>query len=69
MHFDFYQVENSPIDIDEYLLNNCIFIEWPFEVLKNKYLDDALFIKINLKNKIREITIQSHNSKWLEKIK
>ncbi len=69
VHFDFYQVDNSPIDIDEYLLNNCIFIEWPLEALKNKYFDEALFIKIDLKNKIREIKIQSHNNKWLQKIK
>ena len=69
VHFDFYQVDNSPIDIDEYLLNNCIFIEWPLEALKSKYFDEALFIKIDLKNKIREIKIQSHNNKWLQKIK
>ena len=68
VHFDFYQVEKFPIDIDEYFLNNCIFIEWPLEALKNKYLEEALFIKIDLKNKIREITIQSHNSVWLQKI-
>ena len=69
VHFDFYQVDNSPIDIDEYLLNNCIFIEWPLEALKSKYFDEALFIKIDLKNKIREIKIQSRNNKWLQKIK
>ena len=69
VHFDFYQVEYSPIDIDEYLLNNCIFIEWPLEALKSKYFDEAIFIKIDLKNKIREIKIQSRNNKWLQKIK
>ena len=69
VHFDFYQVDNSSIDIDEYLLNNCIFIEWPLEALKTKYFDEALFIKIDLKNKIREIRIQSRNNKWLQKIK
>ena len=69
VHFDFYQVDNSSIDIDEYLLNNCIFIEWPLEALKSKYFDEALFIKIDLKNKIREIKIQSRNNKWLQKIK
>tara|TARA_B100001564_G_scaffold31327_1_gene23006 strand:- start:311 stop:760 length:450 start_codon:yes stop_codon:yes gene_type:complete len=69
VHFDFYQVENSSIDIDEYLLNNCIFIEWPLEALKSKYFDEAIFIKIDLKNKIREIKIQSRNNKWLQKIK
>ena len=69
VHFDFYQVENTSIDIDEYFLNNCIFIEWPLEALKSKYFDEALFIKIDLKNKIREIRIQSRNKKWLQKIK
>tara|TARA_B100001175_G_scaffold281887_1_gene260564 strand:- start:449 stop:898 length:450 start_codon:yes stop_codon:yes gene_type:complete len=69
VHFDFYQVDNSSIDIDEYLLNNCIFIEWPLEALKSKYFDEAIFIKIDLKNKIREIKIQSRNNKWLQKIK
>ena len=69
VHFDFYQVDNSPIDIDEYLLNNCIFIEWPLEALKSKYFDEAIFIKIDLKNKIREIKIQSRNNEWLQKIK
>jgi tRNA threonylcarbamoyladenosine biosynthesis protein TsaE len=69
VHFDFYQVDNSSIDIDEYLLNNCIFIEWPLEAIKSKYFDEALFIKIDLKNKIREIKIQSRNNKWLQKIK
>ena len=69
VHFDFYQVENISIDIDEYFLNNCIFIEWPLESLKSKYFDEALFIKIDLKNKIREIRIQSRNNKWLQKIK
>jgi len=69
VHFDFYQVDNSSIDIDEYLLNNCIFIEWPLEALKSKYFDEAIFIKIDLKNKIREIKIQSRNNEWLQKIK
>ena len=69
VHFDFYQVENTLIDIDEYFLNNCIFIEWPLESLTSKYFDEALFIKINLKNEIREIKIQSRNNKWLQKIK
>ncbi len=69
VHFDFYQIDNFLIDIDEYLLNSCIFIEWPLEALKSKYFDEALFIKIGLKNKIREIKIQSRNNKWLQKIK
>lgn len=68
VHFDFYQVKNCLIDIDEYFSNNCILIEWPLNELKKRYINDALFIKINSNNKIRDINIQSHNDKWLQKI-
>ena len=29
IHFDFYQVQNNKLDLDEYFNDNCMLIEWP----------------------------------------
>ena len=69
IHFDFYQVENNPnIDLDESIKEYCLLVEWPLEILKKRYQQEALFIKINLEKKKRIIDIQSQNLKWLQKI-
>ena len=31
VHFDFYQVEDSPhIDLEDYIVDHCLLLEWPF---------------------------------------
>ena len=69
IHFDFYQVENnSNIDLEDYLLDQCLLIEWPLENLKKRYEHEALFIKINVELKKRVIEISSQDNQWLQKI-
>ena len=66
VHFDFYQVDQKThVDLEDYFMNNCLLIEWPLEDLKKRYLPDALFIKINIKEQSRIIEISSLNPKWL----
>ena len=66
VHFDFYQVDQKThIDLEDYFMNNCLFIEWPLEDLKKRYLPDAMLIKISLKDQTRIIEISSQNPKWL----
>ena len=48
IHFDFYQVQNNKLDLDEYFNDNCIFIEWPLENLIKRYNHMALSISIQL---------------------
>ena len=70
VHFDYYQVENNfNIDLEDYIVDHCLLIEWPLESLKKKYQEEALFIKINVKNEIRIIHIESQNPKWLQEIR
>ena len=70
VHFDYYQVENNfNIDLEDYIVDHCLLIEWPLESLKKKYQKEALFIKINIKNEIRIINIESQNPKWLQEIR
>ena len=69
IHFDFYQVENNPnIDLEDYLLDQCLLVEWPLEYLKKRYERAALFIKINIESKKRVIEIRSKDNRWLQKI-
>lgn len=66
VHFDFYQVDGKThVDLEDYFMNNCLLIEWPLEDLKKRYLPDAMFIKINVKEQKRIIEISSSNPKWL----
>ncbi len=66
VHFDFYQVdEKTHFDLEDYFMNNCLLIEWPLEDLKKRYLPDAMFIKIRIKEQSRIIEISSQNPKWL----
>ena len=65
VHFDFYQVDGKTyVDLEDYFMSNCLLIEWPLEDLKKRYLPDAMFIKIRIKEQSRIIEISSQNSKW-----
>ena len=69
IHFDFYQVKDvSNIDLEDYLLDYCLLIEWPLDNLKKRYEHEALFIKINVELERRVIEINSKNNQWLQKI-
>ena len=69
IHFDFYQVQNNKLDLDEYFYDYCIFIEWPLENLIKRYNRMALSINISVTGEKRNIEIKSNNKKWLHKIK
>ena len=69
IHFDFYQIHNNKLDLDEYFYDYCIFIEWPLENLIKRYNHVALSISISVTGKKRNIEIKSSNKKWLHKIK
>ena len=69
IHFDFYQVQNNKLDLDEYFNDNCILIEWPLENLIKRYNHMALSINISVIGEKRNIEIKSSNKKWLHKIK
>ncbi len=69
IHFDFYQVQNNRLDLDEYFNDNCIFIEWPLENLIKRYNHMALLINISVVGEKRNVEIKSSDEKWLHKIK
>ena len=70
VHFDFYQVENNfNIDLEDYVMDHCLVIEWPLNSLKKRYHQEALFIKIEVEKTKRIIDIQSQNTKWLQQIR
>ena len=69
IHFDFYQIHNNKLDLDEYFYDYCIFIEWPLENLIKRYNHMALSINISVTGEKRNIEIKSNNKKWLHKIK
>ena len=69
IHFDFYQVQNNKLDLDEYFNDNCVLIEWPLENLIKRYNHMALSINISVTGEKRNIEIKSSNKKWLHKIK
>ena len=69
IHFDFYQIEKDLIiDLEDYLLDQCLLVEWPLDSLKKRYEHEALFIKINVELERRVIEISSKNNQWLQKI-
>ena len=69
VHFDFYQVENNiNIDLEDYMMDHCLIIEWPLNSLKKRYYQEAMFIKIEIEKTKRIIDIQSQNTKWLQQI-
>ena len=69
VHFDFYQVEDSPgIDLEDYIIDHCLFIEWPLNSLKKRYQQEALFIKVKTENNYRTIEMHSENLQWLHQI-
>ena len=69
IHFDFYQIENDfDIDLEDYLSEQCLIIEWPSENLKKRYQHEALFIKINVELNKRVIEISSQDNRWLQRI-
>ena len=69
VHFDFYQVEDSPgIDLEDYIIDHCLFIEWPLNSLKKRYQQEALFIKVKNENNYRTIEMHSENLQWLHQI-
>ena len=56
VHFDFYQVENNiNIDLEDYIMEHCLIIEWPLNSLKKRYYQEALFIKIEIEKTKRII--------------
>jgi len=62
-------VEDSPhIDLEDYIVDHCLLIEWPLNTLKKRYQQEALFIKIKMEKNYRTIEIQSKNKQWLHQI-
>jgi len=69
VHFDFYQVEDDlGIDLEDYIIDHCLFIEWPLNSLKKRYQQEALFIKVKAENNYRTIEMHSENLQWLQQI-
>ena len=69
VHFDFYQVEDRlGIDLEDYIIDHCLFIEWPLNSLKKRYQQEALFIKVKTENNYRTIEMHSENLQWLHQI-
>ena len=69
VHFDFYQVEDDlGIDLEDYIIDHCLFIEWPLNSLKKRYQQEALFIKVKAENNYRTIEMHSENLQWLHQI-
>ena len=69
VHFDFYQVEDDlGIDLEDYIIDHCLFIEWPLNSLKKRYQQEALFIKVKTENNYRTIEMHSENLQWLHQI-
>ena len=62
-------MEDSPgIDLEDYIIDHCLFIEWPLNSLKKRYQQEALFIKIITEKNFRTIEIYSENQQWLHQI-
>ena len=69
VHFDFYQVEDNPgIELEDYIIDHCLLIEWPLNILKKRYKQEALFIKIITEKNYRNIELYSENQQWLHQI-
>ena len=61
-------LKNFNIDLEDYVMDHCLVIEWPLNSLKKRYHQEALFIKIEVEKTKRIIDIQSQNTKWLQQI-
>ena len=70
LHFDFYNTNpDNKSDLEDYLRDFFIIMEWPTTSIKKKYKDEALFIDISFKNDARIYIIHSENQKWQKIIK
>ena len=70
LHFDLYNIkEEDQSDLEDYLQDHCILMEWPRKKMKEKYLPEALFISISIKNNARIFKFHAHSQKWLKIIK
>ena len=70
LHFDFYNAHsNNKSDLENYLRDFFIIIEWPTTSIKKIYKDEALFIDISFKNDARIYNIHSKNIKWQKILK
>ena len=70
VHFDFYQVEDSlGIDLEDYIIDHCLFIEWLFfEFFKKDTNKKLCLLKLRLKIIIGLLKMYSENLQWLHQI-
>ena len=70
LHFDFYNLkQNDQNDLEDYIVDNSILMEWPSKKMKEKYNLEALFISISIQNNVRIFKLHTHSKKWLKIIK
>ena len=70
LHFDFYNLkQNDQNDLEDYIVDNSILMEWPSKNMKGKYNLEALFISISIQNNVRIFKLHTHSKKWLKIIK
>ena len=68
LHFDFYNLkQNDQNDLEDYIIDNSILMEWPSKNMNEKYNLEALFISISIQNNVRIFELHTHNTKWLKK--
>ena len=70
LHFDFYNLkQDDQNDLEDYVIDNSILMEWPSKNMKEKYNLEALFISISIQNNVRIFKLHTHSIKWLKIIK
>jgi len=70
LHFDFYNLkQNDQNDLEDYIIDNSILMEWPSKNMNEKYNLEALFISISIQNNVRIFKLHTHSIKWLKIIK
>jgi|TARA_B100000795_G_C22541261_1_gene338909 tRNA threonylcarbamoyl adenosine modification protein YjeE len=70
LHFDLHNIkEDDQSDMEDYIQDHCIIMEWPRKKMKEKYLSEALFISISIKNDARLFKFHTLSQKWLKIIK
>ena len=70
LHFDFYNLkQNDQNDLEDYIVDNSILMEWPSKNMNEKYNLEALFISISIQNNVRIFKLHTHSIKWLKIIK
>tara|TARA_B100000902_G_C27144981_1_gene830618 strand:+ start:176 stop:634 length:459 start_codon:yes stop_codon:yes gene_type:complete len=70
LHFDLYNTNtDDKSDLEDYLRDFCVIMEWPTKSIKEIYKDKALFIDISFKNDARIYSIHTENPKWQKVIK